>query len=211
VERLGIYFGDDDLRDELPRGLWQALEAQKLVGRSTIVAELYLTVYGSDSIKFLAEMFRREGFPDVPTTWAGGVSTISWLRRMGFGAEYAGRRVQHQDDEFVVPGAIKLSRLHDFQQDISLKLREVLTKRKEDGRALKAMVELPTGAGKTRVATETVLRLFIDGELRGPVVWIAQSLELCEQAVQTWSTVWRGLGDERPRRSRTGASRDARA
>lgn len=198
VERLGIYFGDDDLRDQLPRGLWQALEAQKLVSRSTVVADLYLTVYGSDSIKFLADMFSREGFPDVPTTWAGGASTISWLRRMGFGAEYAGPRVQHQDDEFVVPGAIKLSRLHDFQQDISLNLREVLTKREENGRALKAMVELPTGAGKTRVATETVLRLFIDGELHGPVLWIAQSKELCEQAVQTWSTVWRGLGDERP-------------
>ena len=63
VERLGIYFGDDDLRDQLPRGLWQALEAQKLVSRSTVVADLYLTVYGSDSIKFLADMFSREGFP----------------------------------------------------------------------------------------------------------------------------------------------------
>jgi superfamily II DNA or RNA helicase len=60
------------------------------------------------------------------------------------------------------------------------------------------MVELPTGAGKTRVASETVLRLFIEGQLRGPVLWVAQSQELCEQAVQTWSTVWRGLGDERP-------------
>lgn len=198
VERLEVYFGDDDLRDELPKGLWPALEAQDLVDASTSVAELYLTVYGSDSIKFLAEMFRREGFPDVPTTWAGGALTISWLRRMGFGAEYAGRRVQHQDAEFVVPGAIKLSNLHEFQEKISGKLREVLTDRDKDGRARKVMVELPTGAGKTRVATETVLRLFIDGTLRGPVIWIAQSQELCEQAVQTWSTVWRGLGDERP-------------
>ncbi|MFQ1003917.1 sacsin N-terminal ATP-binding-like domain-containing protein [Modestobacter sp. SSW1-42] len=197
VERLEIYFGDDDLRDELPRGLWQALDSQGLVNSSTSVADLYLTVYGSDSIKFLAELFRREGFPDVPTTWAGGAPTISWLRRMGFGSEFAGRRVQPQDDEFVVPGAVKLSRLHDFQQEISSKLGEVLTTR-EDGRALKVMVELPTGAGKTRVATETVLRLFIEGKLRGTVLWIAQSQELCEQAVQTWSTVWRGLGNERP-------------
>ncbi|WP_425402615.1 DEAD/DEAH box helicase [Geodermatophilus telluris] len=116
---------------------------------------------------------------------------------MGFGTEYAGRRLEHQDDEFVVPGAVRLSSLHPFQQDISGKLREVVTAR-QDGRALKAMVELPTGAGKTRVASETVLRLFIEGKLRGPVLWIAQSQELCEQAVQTWSTVWRGLGDERP-------------
>ena len=197
IERLEIYFGNDDLRDELPKGLWQALEAQHLVDVATSVAELYLIVWGADSIKFLAESFRREGFPDVPTEWAGGGATISWLRRMGFGTEYAGRRVVHQDAEFVVPGATRLSELHDFQKAISAKLRGVLTT-VEDGRALKAMVELPTGAGKTRVATETVLRLFMTGELRGPVLWIAQSQELCEQAVQTWSSVWRGLDDERP-------------
>ena len=197
-DRLELYIGEDDLREALPAGLWQALEAQGLVDASTSVAELYRTVYGSDSIRLLADLFRQAGFTDVPENWAGGVRTISWLRRMGFGAEYAGKRTQHQADEFVVPGAVKLSDLHDFQEEISSKLRAVLTERSDDGRSLKAMVELPTGSGKTRVATETVLRLFMDGELRGPILWIAQSQELCEQAVQTWETVWRGLGDERP-------------
>ncbi|MEV7908594.1 DEAD/DEAH box helicase, partial [Streptomyces anulatus] len=117
---------------------------------------------------------------------------------MGFASEYAGRRNERQDHEFVVPGAVRLNPLHTFQQKISRQLRDVLTLREANGRYLKAMVELPTGAGKTRVAVETVLKLFIEGSLRGPVLWIAQSLELCEQAVQTWSTVWRGLGDERP-------------
>jgi superfamily II DNA or RNA helicase len=198
TDRLDVYFGPDDLRDELPKGLWHALEAQGLVDDETSVADLFLTVYGSDSIRLLAALFRQEGFPDVPTAWAGGAATISWLRKMGFATEYAGRRNEHQDDEFVVPGAVKLNPLHTFQKKISRQLRDVLTLREPNGRHLKAMVELPTGAGKTRVATETVLRLFIEGNLRGPVLWIAQSLELCEQAVQTWSTVWRGLGDERP-------------
>lgn len=198
AERLDVYFGPDDLRDALPKGLWQALEAQGLVDDKTSVADLFLTVYGSDSIKLLAEQFRQEGFSDVPTAWAGGAATISWLRKMGFAAEYAGRRNERQDHEFVVPGAVKLNPLHPFQQEISRQLRDVLTLREANGRHRKAMVELPTGAGKTRVATETVLRLFIEGRLRGPVLWIAQSQELCEQAVQTWSTVWRGLGDERP-------------
>lgn len=198
AERLDVYFGRDDLRDALPKGLWRALAAQGLVNDDTSVAQLYLTVYGSDSISQLQALFREAGFGDVPTTWAGGAATISWLRRMGFGAEYAGQRTRHQDAEFVVPGATILHGLHDFQVDISASLRRVLTQREPDGRALKAMVELPTGAGKTRVATETVLRLFITGELSGPVIWIAQSQELCEQAVQTWSTVWRWLGDERP-------------
>lgn len=198
AERLDVYIGPDDLREALPKGLWQALEAQDLVDDSTSVAELFMTVYGSDSIKLLADLFRQAGFNDVPDKWAGGASTISWLRKMGFGSVYAGRRTQRQDAEFVVPGATSLNDLHDFQATISQSLREILTRREPGGRALKVMLELPTGAGKTRVATETVLRLFIDGELSGTVLWIAQSQELCEQAVQTWSTVWRGLRDDRP-------------
>jgi superfamily II DNA or RNA helicase len=198
AERLDVYFGPDDLRDALPKGLWQALAGQGLVDEKTSVADLFLTVYGSDSIRLLADEFRHDGFPDVPKQWAGGDATISWLRKMGFGSQYAGRRSQHQEDEFVVPGAVQLDELHLFQKKISRQLRDVLTLREPNGHHLKAMVELPTGAGKTRVAVETVLRLFIDGGLRGTVLWIAQSQELCEQAVQTWSTVWRGLRDERP-------------
>jgi superfamily II DNA or RNA helicase len=198
ADRLEVFFGDDTLREVLPAGLWSALEAQKLVDDSTSVADLFLTVYRSESVKLLEDRFRDEGYTDVPTTWAGGASTIAWLRKMGFGAEYAGRRNQRQDDEFIVPGAIKLNPLHTFQQRISEQLKDALILKRPNGDSLKAMVELPTGAGKTRVATETVLRLFIDGSLRGPVLWIAQSAELCEQAVQTWSTVWRGLRDERP-------------
>ncbi|MEU9232504.1 DEAD/DEAH box helicase [Streptomyces subrutilus] len=198
AERLEVFFGDDTLRENLPKGLWQALAEQGLVDQATSVAQLFLTVYGSDSIKLLADQFRQEGYSDVPTTWAGGAPTIAWLRRMGFGAQYARRRNQPKDDEFVVPGAVKLNPLHNFQKSIGLQLRDVLTLREANGRSLKGMVELPTGAGKTRVASETVLRLFVEGRMSGTVLWIAQSVELCEQAVQTFTTVWRGLGDERP-------------
>lgn len=198
TERLEVYFGDDDLREKLPKGLWQGLEAQKLVSARTSVAELFLSVYGKDSLQELAELFRREGFPDVPNQWAGGAATISWLRKMGFGADFAGRRTQHQDAEFVVPGATILPELHDYQRDISAKLSGTLTEVGDNGRRSKAMVVLPTGAGKTRVATQTILELFIEGRINGTVLWIAQSRELCEQAVQTFSEVWRGLRDERP-------------
>lgn len=198
ADRLEVFFGDDTLREALPTGLWPALEAQRLVDDRTSVAELFLTVYRSDAIRLLEEPFRDEGYADVPANWAGGATTIAWLRKMGFGSKYAGRRNQRQDDEFVVPGAIRLSPLHSFQQELSARLKDVLILKEPNGDSLKAMVELPTGAGKTRVATETVLRLFSEEVLYGPVLWIAQSAELCEQAVQTWSTVWRGLGDERP-------------
>ncbi|WP_200959200.1 sacsin N-terminal ATP-binding-like domain-containing protein [Nocardioides sp. Soil796] len=193
TERLEVYFGDDDLREKLPKGLWQGLEAQGLVSARTSVAELCLSVYGKDTVRELADLFRRDGFPDVPDRWAGLPATITWLRRMGFGAEFAGQRGRRQMAEFVVPGATILPALHDYQSRISEDLRSVLRDVGDGGRRAKAMVELPTGAGKTRVASQTVLQLFIDGELAGPVLWIAQSQELCEQAVQTFSFVWRGL------------------
>ncbi|WP_017973009.1 DEAD/DEAH box helicase [Actinopolyspora halophila] len=198
AEKLEVFFGEDTLKEQLPRGLWQALEAQGLVTGSTSVADLFLTVYGNDSIRQLADLFRSEGYTDVPTQWTGGVQTIDWLRKMGFAAKYAGRRADPQPDEFVVPGAVKLNELHSYQKRISESLRTVLTQPSDKGPAQKGMVELPTGAGKTRVATETVLKLFKDEVLSGTVLWIAQSIELCEQAVQTFATVWRHIGDERP-------------
>jgi superfamily II DNA or RNA helicase len=196
VDRIEIYIGDDDLKEKLPKGLWRGLEQQGLITPRTSVAELCLSVYGKDTIRELVDVFRREGFPDVPAQWAGGAATISWLRRMGFGAEFAGQRTRRQDSEFVVPGATKLNGLHGYQKRISGELRDMLLDTTAEGHRAKGMVELPTGAGKTRVATQTILQLFIDGELHGPVLWIAQSQELCEQAVQTFSEVWRGLCTE---------------
>lgn len=73
AERLEIFFGDDTLKEILPKGLWQALEGQGLVDDSTSVAKLFLTVYGSDSIRFLKDQFSAEGYTDVPTTWAGRI------------------------------------------------------------------------------------------------------------------------------------------
>ena len=58
----------------------------------------------------------------------------------------------------------------------------------------RGMVSLPTGAGKTRVAVQALIEEIRDGALTGPVVWIAQTNELCEQAVETWSYIWRATG-----------------
>ncbi|WP_241992215.1 DEAD/DEAH box helicase [Cryobacterium lyxosi] len=69
--------------------------------------------------------------------------------------------------------------------------------RAKGGVETKAMLFLPTGAGKTRVTVEAIVQAFLEDGLVGPVLWIAQSEELCEQAVQTWSAVWRELADFR--------------
>jgi len=62
----------------------------------------------------------------------------------------------------------------------------------------RAVISLPTGGGKTRVTVEAAVRLVLapEGATRN-ILWIAQTDELCEQAVQAFRQVWVNLGARR--------------
>lgn len=91
---------------------------------------------------------------------------------------------------FGVDGPAELSPLHDYQSVVTAKIKAMLRGNAE----ARGMVSLPTGAGKTRVAVQALVEEIRDGHLVGPIVWIAQSDELCEQAIETWSYIWRSVG-----------------
>ena len=77
ADRLEVFFGDDTLKDNLPTGLWAALEAQKAVNRRTSVAEMFLTVYGSESVSSSRDRSASWGIPTclTPGPAAAGPST----------------------------------------------------------------------------------------------------------------------------------------
>lgn len=64
------------------------------------------------------------------------------------------------------------------------------------------LIQMPTGAGKTRTAMEIAVdlinaeRIFAEGRA---VIWLAHTEELCEQAIEAFSSVWitRGTGPAR--------------
>ena len=89
---------------------------------------------------------------------------------------------------FEVDGPVRLPPLHDFQEKVAEKIRSFVSQPR------RGLLSLPTGAGKTRVVVEALIRAYTDGTIRGCVVWLAQSDELCEQAVEAWGQAWRGLG-----------------
>lgn len=78
--------------------------------------------------------------------------------------------------------------LHDFQKDVYRKVLRILDR----GRSKVAVLSLPTGAGKTRVAVDAILdHLSQGGEReRNLVVWIAQSDELLRQAWSCFQQAW---------------------
>ena len=57
-----------------------------------------------------------------------------------------------------------------------------------------ALLQLPTGAGKSRTTISAPLELYQQHHDLGGVLWMAHTEELCEQALQTFRYIWRQDG-----------------
>jgi superfamily II DNA or RNA helicase len=90
---------------------------------------------------------------------------------------------------------VSLHGLQPFQEELKDQAVEVLN---ETAGKNRAVLTLPTGAGKTRTAVETLVAWRMAREDRPAMLWIAQSEELCEQAVQSFREVWIDLGHRTP-------------
>ncbi|MCZ2849137.1 DEAD/DEAH box helicase [Modestobacter sp. VKM Ac-2978] len=179
------------LESLLPSGL---LATVRRIGEDTgpeQVAELLLHVHGYNVLSELRHVLESAGYP-VPDRWAGSSPAVAFVRRLGFPSEYAGIRGASLDPDLTVFGPPRLDPLHEYQAKLADQIRDLVSATAAPGRA---MLFLPTGAGKTRVTVEAFTKAFIEDGFQGPLLWIAQTEELCEQAVQTWSLVWREFGD----------------
>lgn len=87
----------------------------------------------------------------------------------------------------------RLDPLKPFQRSLKGQALEIFG---EEPGANRAILTLPTGAGKTRTAVEALTDWFISARGEMFLLWIAQSEELCEQAVQAFKEVWRDRGGE---------------
>lgn len=194
--RLLILVGTRVLQQALPKGLLQAVEDKQGVQTDGQLAELYGKVRGFDGLWILREELRRLGLA-VPTQWAGSDAAQAFVMSLGFPTAYAGMKTVNPLPVVRVQGRIELNPLHPFQEELAEKVRELATLPQANGDPQRGLLFLPTGAGKTRVTVEAVVRMLLADEMAGPILWIAQSRELCEQAIQTWTDVWRAIGDAR--------------
>lgn len=180
------------LESRLPSGLLEAVRIDAGDGGHLQVAELLRLVYGFNVLVELRRDLEAAGFA-VPNTWAGSPSAVAFVRSLGFPVEFAGERNKGKESDFIVLGPPQLPALHAYQERLSSLIQELVRTSDTPQRAL---LFLPTGAGKTRVTVQALAESLMKQELDSPILWIAQSDELCEQAVQTWSTVWREFGDQ---------------
>lgn len=125
--------------------------------------------------------------------WHPGKSWAThFVRTLRMPLPFAGWKAEAAlPDKLDVEPCVKLPPLADFQHELFERLVEVLD---SPDSANRAILTLPTGAGKTRTAVEALLSWRQSQPDRPIIVWVAQSEELCEQAVQAIREVWFDLG-----------------
>ncbi|WP_433287749.1 DEAD/DEAH box helicase family protein [Pseudonocardia sp. CA-142604] len=186
---LGL-IGAKQLRAGLPAGLEENERARTGAPVSdTRVAELALKTHGAAILRHHSRDIAT-GNEEAPRTFAGGSVARRFVAELGLGEEFAGYAAVTPPEMEEVDGPAELPPLHDYQERVVSRVVDLLLQ-PQPGRA---MLRLPTGAGKTRVAVDAVIRIASRGGLKGPILWIAQSDELCEQAVGTWKFVWSKAG-----------------
>lgn len=196
LERLVLAVGEDALRAEIPGVALEAVK-ERLGGElgPRDLAQLAVAVHGYSVLQHCASDLEDNGLTP-PTVWAGRTPARRFVTDLGFAPEWAGYPTDSARDATVhVDGPSRPGDLHPYQRIVVDRIRTMI---KGQGPS-RGFVSLPTGAGKTRVAVQAVIEAAAeDRALTGTVVWIAQSDELCEQAVQTWAGLWRALGPAEP-------------
>ncbi|OBK27469.1 hypothetical protein A5634_23335 [Mycobacterium asiaticum] len=201
AERLLMFAGEKRLRTLVPKDALTYLVNDGMVEPHGLdLAKLCVTMLGVRALERVCKVDPR-GLPvPAPSTWVGSYNTREWVKRLGFGDEWAGQKAKRRNKPTeYIDGPTQLDALHDYQRVVSQRLSNLL----RGIGPTRGIISLPTGAGKTRVAVQTVIQSIRDGSLDefahgssffGPILWLADGEELCEQAIDAWSYLWRALG-----------------
>ena len=191
LRKIALAIGTDALRDSIPLAALEALTAT--LGRDLEdreIAQLALASDGYSILSIHSSVLQARGL-NPPSQWAGRQAARSWVRQHGFPAEFAGFVSSPRQAETDVDGPPVVGPLHDYQSAIAAQVRSLVSAPATSNRGI---VSLPTGAGKTRVAVEALVDELASTDQGRRVIWVAETDELCEQAAQTWSLIWRNSG-----------------
>nr|WP_256725574.1 DEAD/DEAH box helicase family protein [Streptomyces sp. IMTB 2501] len=196
VAKIELLIGADALRTGLPEGLMeaelQATEGVEPSGRR--IAQMAFNAHGDGVLQQHARDIQAR-FPNAPVAYGGSSAAIAFVSDLKLPVTFAGSRTPSPPPSETVEGPRDFPSLHHYQEDLVRNISAMLDRLAPQ----RGMLSLPTGAGKTRVTAEAVIRWVKRvGDLKGPLLWIAQTEELCEQAFQSWKFVWSKVGAERP-------------
>ncbi len=144
---------------------------------------------------FLSEKGLREDLAwlktiEAPKKWTeGGPAAIRFVAELGLPSIFAGEKRRDPHDPYQVFDPIEIGTVpEDYQDELIRKIEALYHSRNEH----RAIISLPTGAGKTRVAAEAIFRLINSATERNlRIAWISHTDELNSQASGAFEQVLR--------------------
>ncbi|MFI1085887.1 DEAD/DEAH box helicase [Streptomyces sp. NPDC020939] len=197
IDKIVLLIGEAELRTELPSGLLDSEIAERGGQQPDArrIAELAFNAHGEEILRIHSRDLALAFPGNAPSSFTGDAKALKFVTDLGLPDSFAGSRVPPLEARIQVDGPSEFPALHDYQEQLAQALLQLL----DNPVPQRGMLSIPTGAGKTRVTSEAVIRWIRNrGELPGPVLWVAESEELCEQAVQSWRFVWSKVGAEMP-------------
>lgn len=187
-ERILSLIGADGLREIVPTTALELLATEGIEVTDDLLFRMAQNVHGSDLWAAV-----RAAIPeaDDASTWIKDAKRKD-LAELGFSEDVFRAAEPRKPAREEILGPVGFKELHDYQREASGQVLEMLSDAPGKN---KGVLQLPTGAGKTRVAVQSLIEYVRSLDTnRSVLVWIAQSDELCEQAVEAWSSAWPALG-----------------
>ncbi|MEV2243670.1 DEAD/DEAH box helicase [Streptomyces sp. NPDC049970] len=196
IDKIDLLIGEEALRGELPPGLMESeIHEHGAEPSSRRVSEMAFNAHGEAILRIHSRDLALDFPTRAPSSFTGSPKALRFVTDLGFPDSFAGAQVPSLEPRLEVDGPSEFPALHPYQEKLAQALLGLLM----NPMPQRGMLSLPTGAGKTRVTAEGVIRWIRDrSNLPGPILWIAQTEELCEQAVQSWKFVWSKVGPEHP-------------
>ena len=196
IDKIALLLGADVLRNRLPDGLMDSeINETGQQPDARRIAEMAFNAHKEGLLHEHAHDLNLAFPNNAPSSFTGSEKALRFVTDLGFPDSFAGSRFPSPEPRIEVDGPSEFPALHAYQEELAQALLGLLQRPLPQ----RGMLSLPTGGGKTRVTAEGVIRWIRNSKtLPGPVLWIAQTEELCEQAVQSWSFVWSKVGPELP-------------
>jgi DNA repair protein RadD len=144
-----------------------------------------------ESKKHVESMMNHVASPWIP----GGPYAKKFVDYIRLPKFFAGIRSDAKRPRMInVESKSEIKDLKNFQENMKNQVVEIL----EGSDEKRAIITLPTGGGKTRVAAEAVVEYMNNHGVDRNILWIAQSDEVCEQAVLCFKQIWelKGKGEQ---------------
>ncbi len=150
----------------------------------------YLSYLINGNFDEKAKITREQKANLIKTNWNRNTKAIQRLIEIfDLDEDYLPAKIIKKDSNFVIKPDFKL---FPHQQRVKDNFVKNLREKK-----MKMIINMPTGAGKTRTSIEGLVDYWRSlSNKKSFVVWMAHSEELCEQAVETINSTWRVRGED---------------